>query len=48
MNKTNKNKSYIFHRRLDYCYPIITHGKGIWLYDKSGESYKNDFMICVE
>lgn len=32
-------KSYIFHRRLDYSYPVITHGKGIYLYDKSGKKY---------
>lgn len=33
------SKSYIFHRRLDYSYPIITHGKGIYLYDESGKKY---------
>ena len=34
-----KIKSHIFHRRLDYQYPIITHGKGIYLYDESGKKY---------
>lgn len=33
------SKSYIFHRRLDYSYPVITHGKGIYLYDQSGKKY---------
>ncbi len=32
-------KDNIFHRRLDYDYPIITHGKGIYLYDESGKEY---------
>lgn len=39
MNKTDKSKSYVFHRRLDYRYPVITHGKGIWLYDELGRKY---------
>lgn len=39
MNKVNPSKSNVFHRRLDYRYPAITHGKGIWLYDKSGKKY---------
>jgi len=37
--KNNSNKSYVFHRRLNYQYPIITHGKGIYLYDKQGKKY---------
>ena len=32
-------KSYVFHRRLEYSYPVITHGKGIYLYDKTGKKY---------
>ncbi len=32
-------KSFIFHRRLDYLYPLITNGKGIYLYDESGKKY---------
>lgn len=32
-------KSNIFHRRLNYQYPLITHGKGIYLYDKTGKKY---------
>ncbi|MFH1181029.1 MAG: aminotransferase class III-fold pyridoxal phosphate-dependent enzyme [bacterium] len=37
--KIKGDKSYIFHRRLDYAYPIITHGKGIYLYDEEGKRY---------
>ena len=29
----------LFHRRLDYEYPLITHGKGIYLYDDEGNRY---------
>ena len=32
-------KSNVFHRRLDYDYPIIERGKGIYLYDKKGKKY---------
>ena len=32
-------KTHIFHRRLDYSYPVITKGKGIYLYDESGKRY---------
>lgn len=32
-------KEAIFHRRLDYDYPYITHGNGIYLYDEEGKSY---------
>ena len=32
-------KSNIFHRRLNYQYPLITRGKGIYLYDKTGKQY---------
>lgn len=38
MKKRNK-KINIFHRRLSYDYPLITRGKGIYLYDKSGKKY---------
>lgn len=33
------NKKAIFHRRLEYNYPYITHGNGIYLYDENGNSY---------
>ncbi|MFA5084527.1 MAG: aminotransferase class III-fold pyridoxal phosphate-dependent enzyme, partial [Candidatus Paceibacterota bacterium] len=33
------SKSSVFHRRLDYRYPVITRGKGIYLYDESGKKY---------
>ncbi len=33
------SKSHVFHRRLDYSYPVITHGRGIYLYDKAGKKY---------
>lgn len=33
------SKSSVFRRRLDYQYPVITHGKGIYLYDESGKKY---------
>lgn len=40
MSKQYKNeKSNVFHRRLNYDYPLITHGKGIYLYDKAGKKY---------
>jgi len=32
-------KSHIFHRRLDYEYPMIVRGKGIYLYDNKGKKY---------
>ncbi|MBW2045870.1 MAG: aminotransferase class III-fold pyridoxal phosphate-dependent enzyme [Deltaproteobacteria bacterium] len=32
-------KSYVFHRRLDYRYPVIKYGKGIYLYDEQGKKY---------
>lgn len=35
----SNKKSHIFHRRLDYSYPVITHGKGIYLYDNKGKKY---------
>lgn len=38
-NKKKKNKNYIFHRRLDYDYPLIVRGKGIELFDKKGKKY---------
>lgn len=38
-NKFNILKSSVFHRRLNYQYPIITHGKGIYLYDEEGNKY---------
>lgn len=34
-----ENKSSLFHRRLDYRYPVITHGKGIYLFGKGGDKY---------
>jgi|TARA_B100001964_G_scaffold87320_1_gene98271 adenosylmethionine-8-amino-7-oxononanoate aminotransferase len=37
MNKFLENS--IFHRRLGYNYPLITHGKGIYLYDENGKKY---------
>lgn len=33
------NKSAIFHRRLDYQYPVVARGKGIYLYDENGNKY---------
>lgn len=35
----SNKRSHIFHRRLDYSYPIITYGKGIYLYDNRGRKY---------
>lgn len=32
-------ESNVFHRRLDYDYPTIDHGKGMYLYDKEGKRY---------
>ena len=32
-------KSNVFHRRLKYKYPLITRGRGIYLYDKNGKKY---------
>ena len=37
--KNNFNKSFVFHRRLNYQYPVITRGKGIYLFDKEGRKY---------
>lgn len=31
--------SNIFHRRLDYQYPMIVRGKGVYLYDENGKKY---------
>ncbi len=42
MKKAKKfdiKKSSVFHRRLNYDYPVITHGKGIYLYDENGKRY---------
>ncbi|MFH1780837.1 MAG: aminotransferase class III-fold pyridoxal phosphate-dependent enzyme [Candidatus Nealsonbacteria bacterium] len=39
MKKRNSPKSNLFHRRLNYQYPLITRGKGIYLYDKTGKRY---------
>lgn len=42
MKKKKINKipeSNVFHRRLDYKYPVISHGKGIYLYDEEGNKY---------
>jgi adenosylmethionine-8-amino-7-oxononanoate aminotransferase len=33
------SESYVFHRRLDYDYPIITNGDGIYLFNKDGKKY---------
>lgn len=38
MPKNNK-KSYLFHRRLDYQYPVIKKGRGIYLWDAKGKRY---------
>jgi adenosylmethionine-8-amino-7-oxononanoate aminotransferase len=32
-------EDYVFHRDFSKTYPIITHGKGIYLYDKNGKKY---------
>jgi len=32
-------KSYVFHRRLGYDYPLIAKGRGIYLYDENGKKY---------
>jgi len=32
-------KNNIFHRRLDFDFPLIAHGKGIYLYDEKGKKY---------
>ena len=34
-----KKQSHVLHRRLDYDYPVITRGKGIYLYDQKGRKY---------
>jgi len=39
MKNNLNNKSFVFHRRLNYQYPVITHGKGIYLFDKQGKKY---------
>lgn len=41
-NKTgckNLSKEYLIKPILDHVYPIITHGKGIYLYDDRGKEY---------
>ncbi|MBI2633431.1 MAG: aminotransferase class III-fold pyridoxal phosphate-dependent enzyme [Parcubacteria group bacterium] len=38
-NSFSISQSAVFHRRLDYRYPFITHGKGIYLYDENGNKY---------
>ena len=35
----NIKKSYVFHRRLSYDYPLIAYGRGIYLYDENGKKY---------
>ncbi|MDD4990160.1 MAG: aminotransferase class III-fold pyridoxal phosphate-dependent enzyme [Candidatus Pacebacteria bacterium] len=37
--KNSPNKSFVFHRRLNYQYPVIARGKGIYLFDKQGKKY---------
>ncbi|MGG3563939.1 aspartate aminotransferase family protein [Neobacillus rhizosphaerae] len=32
-------EDYVFHRDFSKTYPIITHGKGIFLYDETGKRY---------
>ena len=32
-------KDYVFHRDLTKTYPIITHGKGVYLYEEDGKRY---------
>lgn len=32
-------KENIFHRRLNYKYPLATHGKGIYIFDENGKKY---------
>ncbi|WP_413299021.1 aspartate aminotransferase family protein [Bacillus sp. 1P10SD] len=32
-------EDYVFHRDFSKTYPIITHGKGIYLYDENGKRY---------
>lgn len=32
-------EDFVFHRDFSKKYPIITHGKGIYLYDENGKSY---------
>jgi len=39
IKKSKTPESSVFHRRLDYQYPFITHGKGIYLYDENGKEY---------
>ncbi len=45
MEKTKKSqkfditKSSVFHRRLNYDYPVVTYGKGIYVYDEQGKRY---------
>ncbi|MFA5098679.1 MAG: aminotransferase class III-fold pyridoxal phosphate-dependent enzyme [Candidatus Paceibacterota bacterium] len=38
-HKFNISKSNVFHRRLNYDYPAIVRGKGIYLYDDKGNKY---------
>ncbi|WP_455661018.1 aminotransferase family protein [Pradoshia sp.] len=32
-------EDYVFHRDLTKTYPIITHGKGVYLYEENGKRY---------
>ena len=36
MRHVDTKKSKVFHREPDRQYPILTHGKGIWVYDAEG------------
>jgi len=32
-------QGYVFYRNLNYSFPLITHGKGVYLYDTKGKKY---------
>ena len=36
---THYPQSSVFYRKLQWDYPVITHGKGCWLFDDAGKKY---------
>jgi adenosylmethionine-8-amino-7-oxononanoate aminotransferase len=36
---THYPESPVFYRKLQWDYPVITHGKGCWLFDDAGKKY---------
>jgi adenosylmethionine-8-amino-7-oxononanoate aminotransferase len=39
MMVNEQTEDYVFHRDFSKAYPIITHGKGIYLYDENGKRF---------